>query len=154
MSGTCVSCQLNDTGTKLPLRERLYGDENWRVAHGWSSPPGWLVVVSQRHLKSVSELDTAQAASLGLLLRAAAIALHEVLDCEKTYVMLFTEQEGHEHLHFHVVPRMATFGDDDRGARVFRFLNVPESEFLPVDERERLACLLGAIRRELARPAS
>ena len=42
--------------------------------------------------------------------------------------MLFAEAEGHNHVHFHVVPRMAWFGPVERGAEVFRFLNVVESE--------------------------
>ena len=44
--------------------------------------------------------------------------------------MLFAEAEGHNHVHFHVVPRMAWFGPDERGPEpeVFRFLNVVESE--------------------------
>lgn len=58
--------------------------------------------------------------------------------------MLFAEMEGHEHVHFHVVPRMRSFGPDERGPSVFRFLNIPEKEQVPEGERERLAFRIGS----------
>lgn len=147
----CEGCRLNDLGEQLPLRERIYTDTHWRVAHGWSALPGWLIVVSQRHLVSLSDLDDAEAASLGPILRAASVALREVVRCEKTYVLLYAET-GHHHVHFHVVPRMADFGADERGTAVFRFLDVPETEQVPAAERDELASRIGeAMRRELTR---
>ena len=40
---------LNARGHALPLRERLYVDNYWRIAHAWSSLPGRLVVALRRH---------------------------------------------------------------------------------------------------------
>jgi diadenosine tetraphosphate (Ap4A) HIT family hydrolase len=139
----CHTCELNADTDALPFRERLYLDEHWRVAHGWSSLPGWLVVASRRHIESIAELTTEEAVSLGRILRAASIALDEVVACDKTYVMQFAEHPRYPHVHFHVVPRMSWFGDDDRAAGVFRFLNLPEEEQVPVAERERLALAIG-----------
>lgn len=139
----CVSCSLNEQAAELPLRERLYMDEHWRVTHGWSSLPGWLIVISRRHAASLSELSSEEMEQLGPILRAASVALHEIVRCEKTYVMLFAEAEGHQHVHFHIVPRMAEWDDDERSTTVFRFLNAPESAHVPVHERERLASEIG-----------
>jgi diadenosine tetraphosphate (Ap4A) HIT family hydrolase len=138
----CLSCQNNDLAAELPLRERLYLDDNWRVTHGWSALPGWLCVISRRHVESLAELEASEVASLGHLLRAASAALYRVVESEKTYVMLFAEAEGHQHVHFHVVPRMDDFTSEDRGPGVFRFLNVPESEQVSPEERDRLASLI------------
>jgi hypothetical protein len=41
----------------------------------------------------------------GPLLAAVTPALREIIHCSKTYVALFAEAEGLEHIHFHVVPR-------------------------------------------------
>jgi diadenosine tetraphosphate (Ap4A) HIT family hydrolase len=146
----CHTCELNAAVETLPPRERLYLDDHWRVAHGWSSLPGWLVVASRRHVLALDELGHDEVARLGPLLRAASLALRGAVGCEKTYVMLFAEHPRYPHLHVHVVPRMAWFGEDDVAWRTFRFLSAPEEEHVPVDERERLAGAIGdAIRREL-----
>jgi galactose-1-phosphate uridylyltransferase len=89
--------------------------------------------------------------SLGRILHAASVGLRQAVGCEKTYVMLFAEHPRYHHVHVHVVPRMSWFGDEDRGPRVFRFLEVPEDEQVNVIERERVAGELGeAMTRLLA----
>jgi diadenosine tetraphosphate (Ap4A) HIT family hydrolase len=128
---------------ELPLYERLYVDDAWRVSHGWSSLPGWLVVSARRHVLGAGELTREEAASLGLLLRTCSSALVDAVGAERTYVMLFSEHPVF-HLHLHVVPRMSWFGDDERAERVFRFLNPPADELVPAAERERLAHEIGA----------
>lgn len=145
----CHTCELNAAINDLPLRERVYLDEGWRVAHGWSSLPGWLVVVLRRHAEALDELTADEAASLGPLLRAASVALKRAVGCEKTYVILFAEQLRYQHVHLHVVPRMGWFTEDDRSLSVFRFMNVPEVEQVAVSERERLAKEIGQTIRAL-----
>jgi len=140
----CAVCDLNACAGELPLRERLYLDEHWRVSHGWSSLPGWLCIAPREHVERFAELDPAAAASLGPLLRAASLALERVVRCEKTYVILFAEKPGFHHLHVHVVPRMASFDESQRGPGAFQFLNAPESEWVREAERERLAREIGA----------
>jgi diadenosine tetraphosphate (Ap4A) HIT family hydrolase len=139
----CHICELNARTEELPLSERLYVNEEWRVAHGWSSLPGWLVLALRRHAEALDELTAKEAASLGPLLRAASAALKRAVGCEKTYVMLFAEHARYAHVHLHVVPRMHWFTEDDRAAGVFRFLNVPEPQQVSVGERERLSMEIG-----------
>jgi hypothetical protein len=43
---------------------------------------------------------------------------------------------------------MAWFGEGDRSASVFHFLNVAEDEQVSVDERERLAAEIGQAMRD------
>jgi diadenosine tetraphosphate (Ap4A) HIT family hydrolase len=127
---------------ELPLVERLYVDEHWRVSHAWSSLPGWLVFSLRRHAVSLDELAPAEAETMGRLQQAAAAALRAEVGCEKTYVMLFAEHPDF-HLHFHVVPRMPWFGPGDLAGDVFRFMNVPEEDQVSLEERERLAKRIG-----------
>ncbi len=89
---------------------------------------GWLVLVCRRHVEAVHELTDEEAAELGTLLRRVSLALHEVTGCVKTYVVQFAEVEGHPHVHFHVVPRMAGQPANRRGPLVFGYLGVPEGE--------------------------
>ena len=135
----CRVCELEAVELGLPFRERLYLSAGWRVSHAWSGLPGWLVAVPRRHVEGLGELTPDEAAELGILLRAASVALVDVVGCQRTYVMLFAEQPRFHHLHVHVVPRMAWFTEADRGPAVFRHLNVAADEQVPVKERERLA---------------
>jgi diadenosine tetraphosphate (Ap4A) HIT family hydrolase len=66
---------------------------------------------------------------LGPLLRSLTAALRTVTGCDKTYVALFAEAEGYAHVHFHVVPRMSNFTDDQRGpASLHAFLGATDEE--------------------------
>ncbi len=135
----------------LPRRERVYLDDTWRVSHGWSSLPGWLVVVPRRHVESLDELTSDEAARLGRILHAATVALKRAVACEKTYVILFAEHPRYQHVHLHVVPRMDWFGEGERSTAVFRFLMVADDEHVSVSERERLATEIGSSMEEVLR---
>ena len=124
----CYSCVTDATGQALPPRERVYDDGRWRVAHAVSSTlPGWLVVLPKRHVTSLAELTPAEAAALGPLLRRLSVALVELTGAVKTYVALFAEAEGFEHLHLHLVPRAADLPADRHGPRIFVYLSKDES---------------------------
>lgn len=121
MPGGCYACE--QATPDAPFRERFVREGGWRVAHDFnSSLEGWLILAPLRHVVSLDELASEEAATLGTLLRRASIALKTVTGCDKTYVMLFTEADGFAHLHLHVVPRMADQPDDRRGPAVFGYL--------------------------------
>jgi diadenosine tetraphosphate (Ap4A) HIT family hydrolase len=87
-----------------------------------SSLAGWSVVIPTRHVESLDELTNSESASLGVLLRYLTGALKVVTGCEKTYVMLLAEMPGFNHLHFHVVPRMADLPSERTGTEIFAYL--------------------------------
>lgn len=69
--------------------------------------PGWMVVIPARHILSLADLTTTEAAGLGPLLTAASQALASVTGCPKTYLASFAENEGFRRLHIHLIPRAA-----------------------------------------------
>lgn len=135
---SCHICDLQADTEALPVRERIHVDAHWRVSHGWSSLPGWLVVCARRHVQALDELEPGAIASLSPLLAAASSALRDVVGCERTYIVLFAEKPGFRHLHIHIVPRMSWFEDTDIGPAVFRFLQAPEAELVTAADRDRL----------------
>ena len=127
-------------GEDLPPRERILVQGGWRIALAFnSSLPGWLVLVPTRHVTALHELSVEESEEMGLLARRASIALQQVTGCLKTYLMLFAEAEGFDHLHVHVVPRMPDFSDDVRGPRVFTFLSEDAATWIPEAAQDGLA---------------
>jgi diadenosine tetraphosphate (Ap4A) HIT family hydrolase len=127
----CITCDLiaRRDAQEAPLWDSFYRTPFWDLVHSYNtSLPGWLVLVSRRHIIAVDELTTAEAAELGLLLREVSLALKEITGCVKTYVVQFAEAAEHPHVHFHVIPRMADLPDDRRGPHIFAYLGVPEEE--------------------------
>jgi diadenosine tetraphosphate (Ap4A) HIT family hydrolase len=138
----CLSCRGN-VAVELPPRERVVRTGRWRVAHAFDSGlPGWLVVLPTRHVTALDELDHQEAAELGPLLSDLSAALRTVTGCAKTYVALFAEADGFEHVHFHLVPRLPDQADELRGPRIFAKLGVPPQQQVPPAERDRVAVAL------------
>jgi diadenosine tetraphosphate (Ap4A) HIT family hydrolase len=116
----------------------------WRVAHAFgTSLPGWLVVVPRRHVIALDELTAGEAADLGPLLRALTAAMRAVLGCGKTYVALFAEAQGFEHVHFHVVPRSPDMDPALRGPRVFGHLGGDPARHISAQVMDQLAVRIG-----------
>jgi diadenosine tetraphosphate (Ap4A) HIT family hydrolase len=68
------------------------------------------------------DLTAGEAVDLGPLLSAVSSALRDVAGRRKTYVALFAEAEGFQHIHFHIIPRQPALEADLRGPRVFGLL--------------------------------
>lgn len=136
-SGPCKTCELiarRDLG-ESPLWDNILRTDHWDVVHAYNtSLPGWLVLVARRHIEAIGELTDEEAAELGVLLRRVSAILREVTGCVKTYVMQFAEAEGHSHVHFHIVPRMADQPAERHSVGIFGYLGVPEEERVS-DER-------------------
>ena len=127
----CSTCELlarRDMG-KAPLWDSIFRTKYWDVVHcNDTSLLGWIVVVVRRHIGSIDELTSSEALELGVLLRKISIGLKEIIKCQKTYVMQFAEAEGHNHVHFHVVPRMANQPEEYKSVKIFKLLGVSEKD--------------------------
>jgi diadenosine tetraphosphate (Ap4A) HIT family hydrolase len=119
----CYSCAQEREAKPLPPRENIASDHHWRVAHAVGCAlEGWLVLLPRRHVTAISELNDAEAQSLGVWQVRLSQALHQVLGCEKTYIAQFAEKEGFSHVHFHVVPRSPDLPRELRGPRIFQMM--------------------------------
>ena len=138
----CETCELvarRDEGL-APLWDSILRTPYWDVAHSFNtSLPGWLVLVLRRHAEAVDELTEEEVQELGRLILHTSRALKEITGCLKTYVMQFAEAQGHPHVHFHVVPRMADMPEDLRSTKVFAYLGVPDEERISQEEMNRIA---------------
>lgn len=148
----CYSCARETdliVHADLPPREVVAYDDHWRLAHAFGAAlPGWLVLIPRRHVTAVSELDDAEAASLGLWQVRVSRALHTVTGCAKTYVAQFAEAEGFSHVHFHLVPRQADLPSELRGPRVFGLLGRDEADAVKPAAMDEISLAL----RDLLQP--
>ena len=88
-SANCYTCDREAEVGHLP-RECIATDDHWRVVHAFNSAlPGWLVLVPRRHITSIGELTEAEAQTLGTWQVRLSKALHQVIGCQKTYVVQF-----------------------------------------------------------------
>lgn len=118
----------------------MYEGLDWRVAHAFgTSLPGWMVVLPRRHMIALDELTPGEAAGLGPLLRDLTAALRAVMRCDKTYVALFAEAEGFEHLHVHVIPRQADLSPEFRGPRIFGLMGGEPARQVPETVMDQIA---------------
>ena len=89
---------------------------------------GWICIVTRRHIEAIDELTQIESLELGDLLRKVSIALKEIVKCSKTYVIQMAEAEGYNHVHFHVIPRMANLSEDYRSINIFKLCVVSERD--------------------------
>lgn len=125
------------------MRERIWWDGTWRVAHAIGCAlPGWVVVLPARHVLSLAELTPDETAGLGPLLTAVSRAVVEVTGCAKVYLALFAEKEEFQHLHVHLIPRQPDLVHELQGPRVFDYLRRPESDWVTEAEMNRLGAAM------------
>ena len=128
---SCKTCELivRRDYNIAPLWDCIHRTRFWDVVHHNSTTlPGWLVLVARRHVGAIDELTNEEAIELGILLRQVSLALKEVTGCLKTYVVQFAEMTEHQHVHFHVIPRMANQPENRRGTDVFAYSGASEEE--------------------------
>jgi diadenosine tetraphosphate (Ap4A) HIT family hydrolase len=151
-SADCYTCAQEAGTGKLLSREWIAADDHWRVAHAFGTAlEGWLVLVPRRHITSISELNEAEARSLGTWQVRLSQALHQVVGCQKTYIAQFAEADGFAHVHFHVIPRSPGLAQELRGPRIFQMMRA--GEHAPVTE-QRMDQIARELSAHLTRPAS
>lgn len=129
--------------TSPPPRDDVVHTDHWRISHAFNSTlPGWLVLMPTRHVLAFADLSEVEAGEMGDLVRRMSTALVQVTGCAKTYLMQFSEAEGHAHLHLHLVPRLPEQPDYARGPGVFALLADEEGHWLAAGERDTIALAL------------
>lgn len=123
--------------TKLTNPEGvLYENALWqvRVIDPPTAVPGWVLLISRRHLAGPAEFDEREAASFGPTLQHLQRALLDVTGALRIYLAAMGESSPHLHAHF--VPRYATMPKDAKAWGVFDLQRAAAAGEIPVDEAE------------------
>ena len=114
----------------------LYENELWHVRH--VDPPhgipGWMMLVSRRHVGGPAHFDDREAQSFGPTLRHLERSLEEVTGALRIYTAALGE--SFPHLHAHLVPRYAKMPNDVKAWGVFDLHRATEVGEVKVDENE------------------
>ncbi len=126
--------------TRLPPRDCIVHDKHWRVAHAFGSAlAGWLVIVSRRHITSLSEMTAPEAETLGFNIRKVSAALESVTGAQKCYVIFLAESPGFQHVHVHIIPRLPDAPPDRVGIGAMQYLAEPQGDWVSADEMDRIS---------------
>jgi diadenosine tetraphosphate (Ap4A) HIT family hydrolase len=98
--------------------ESLYEDDLWSVrpAHP-TGVPGWMLLITKRHVGGPAHFDDREAAAFGPALRRFERVLERVTGALRVYTAAMGE--SHPHFHAHMVPRYATMPRDAKAWAVF-----------------------------------
>ena len=109
----------------------------WINPRWWANNPGNVVVVPDRHVENLYELDRALGGAVHETARRVALAMKSAYVCDGISTRQHNEPAGDQevwHYHLHVFPRYA--GDDLYGSR---FRSTLPEERRPYVERLRAA---------------
>jgi diadenosine tetraphosphate (Ap4A) HIT family hydrolase len=125
----CVICKRLEDPAGL-----LFHNEIWqvRVTTPPTAVPGWVLLMSQRHLPGPAEFDEREALSFGPTVRHLHRVLLEVTGALRIYMAAMGESSPHLHAHF--VPRYAAMPKDAKGWAVFDLQRAATAGEIAVDE--------------------
>lgn len=98
----CIICQ-GIAGDEELQRIQVWEDAHWRLTTSLSAEVfGFSYLEPKRHIPYITDLDGAEALSLGGVLAQVTSVLRDETGAELVYVYLFGD--GVPHLHFHLAP--------------------------------------------------
>jgi diadenosine tetraphosphate (Ap4A) HIT family hydrolase len=148
VAGGCLTCAAGEGRVQLSLVPSLAVTEHWRVEQGHPTRVrGWVVIVLRRHAPALHDLHADEWADLTRVLAAVCDAHRDVVGAAKEYVLQFAEAPGHQHVQFHVVPRLPEWPAELSGQRVMEGLGPRVEDPLTLEEA---GPTLEAIREQLA----
>ena len=102
-NGRCFICALV-TGEPGFEHEVLFEDEGHIAFFGrYPTLPGHTLVAPRSHVEHVvRDLDEAAYLRTMLVVREVALAVEEVFESERTYLLSLGSQQGNTHLHWHI----------------------------------------------------
>lgn len=99
---SCLLCDPAAADARFQ-RGRLWEDDLWRLSAVLQGPiPGFAHLEPRRHIPFITDLDGAEADTLGPVLARVTGALRLAAGAEKIYVYVFGDHT--EHLHFNLAP--------------------------------------------------
>jgi diadenosine tetraphosphate (Ap4A) HIT family hydrolase len=127
----------------------LFENQLWHVRHGGApyGVPGWMMLISRRHVAGPGHFDPREAASFGPTLCHLQRVLEEVTGALRIYTAAMGESAPH--FHAHMVPRYSTMPKDAKAWGVFDLQRAAGAGEITVDEAE-VQRLSAAYERALA----
>jgi diadenosine tetraphosphate (Ap4A) HIT family hydrolase len=131
--GCGVCKQLRDEASR---RRVLFENELWHVrAAGTPTPvPGWVMLLTRRHVPGPAQFDELEARSFGPTLSHLQRVLLEVTGALRVYTAAMGESSPH--FHAHSVPRYAVMPKDAKAWAVFDLQRAAAAGDYEVDEAE------------------
>src|SRR6201999_1146688 len=117
-------------------RPALFENALWYVRH-MDAPyvlPGWMMLISQRHVGGPAHFDDREAASFGPTLRHLERVLEEVTGALRIYTAAMGE--SFPHFHAHMVPRYARMPNEAKAWGVFDLQRAVGAGEIAVDKGE------------------
>ena len=113
--------------------EPLFEDALWHVrpAPAPAGVPGWMMMISRRHVAGPAHFDDAEARAFGLALRHFERVLEQVTGALRVYTAAMGESSPH--FHAHMVPRTPTMAKDAKGWGVFDLERAAKAGEIAVD---------------------
>jgi diadenosine tetraphosphate (Ap4A) HIT family hydrolase len=99
-----MACAICDTLAAPPEDTVVYEDDLF-CAYQVADVPGWITIATKAHVEGPDEMDDAQAAGLGRVVRDVVRALKVATDAERVHVVYLGEHS--RHLHAGLFPRAA-----------------------------------------------
>ena len=118
MSADCGVCRSIHGESRLPA-EICFENELWHVRH-MGAPygvPGWMMLITNRHVAGPWEFSDQEAASLGPTVRHLSRVLKDVTGALRIYSAWMGE--SWPHFHAHLVPRLAEMPKGAKAWSVF-----------------------------------
>jgi diadenosine tetraphosphate (Ap4A) HIT family hydrolase len=126
----------------------IYEDDLWHVRHAEpAGVPGWMLLITKRHVGGPAHFDDIEARAFGPALRHFERVLEQVTGALRIYTAAMGE--SHPHFHAHMVPRYAQMPRDAKAWSVFDLQRAVGAGEVTVDLAE-VARVTDAYRRALA----
>ena len=131
-----MSCGVCATLTGEGRIEPVYEDALWHVRPASSPPgvPGWMMMISRRHVAGPAHFNDDEARSFGFALRHFEHVLEQVTGALRVYTAAMGESSPH--FHAHMVPRTATMPKNAKAWGVFDLERAARAGEVVVDEAE------------------
>ena len=132
---TCGICKTN-AGEGASQDGPVYENELWAVRQlgPARAVPGWMMMITQRHVPGPAYFNDREAENFGLSIRHLERVLEEVTGALRIYTAAMGE--SFPHFHCHMVPRYEKMPKDASAWGVFDLLRATGAGEVSVDEEE------------------
>lgn len=128
-----MSCGVCATLTGTGRIDPVYEDALWHVrpAGPPTGVPGWMMMISRRHVAGPAHFNDDEARSFGFALRHFERVLEEITGALRIYTAALGESSPH--FHAHMVPRLEVMPKDAKAWSVFDLERAAKAGEIPVD---------------------